>query len=145
MSRVKIKFPDEKPLYRAIVPVRIGDVNYGGHVGNDSILSIIHESRVQWLAKYSWTELNLAGAGLIMADVAIAYKGESFHGDILEVLIYAAEVTNVSFDLLYHISTVRNGSKVDVAHGKTGMICFDYSSRKITNIPEGLKTILETV
>ena len=45
MGRVKIKFPAENPLFITTIHVRIGDINYGGHVGNDAILSIIHEAR----------------------------------------------------------------------------------------------------
>lgn len=145
MSRVKIKFPDEKPLTIVIIPVRIGDVNYGGHVGNDAVLSIIHEARMQLLATFGMTEMDAGGVGLIMADVAIAYKGEGFYGDVLEVAIYAAEITSVSFDLLYHISTLRSGAKTDIAHAKTGMVCFDYNIRKVTAMPAALKSRLENL
>lgn len=145
MSRVKIKFPANKPLFHTTIPVRIGDINYGGHVGNDAVLSIIHEARVRLLQHFGCTEMDACGVGLIMADVAIAYKGEGFYGDIFEVFIYADELTGMSFDLLYHIKTTRNGSATDIAQGKTGMVCFDYKSRKITTMPGGLKTILENV
>ena len=145
MSRVKIKFPAEKPLLTLAIPVRIGDINYGGHVGNDSVLSIIHEARVQLLASLAMTEMNAGGVGLIMADVAIAYKGEGFYGDTLEVAIYAAEFTSVSFDLLYHISTMSNGVNTDIAHAKTGMVCFDYNIRKVTALPDALKSRLENL
>lgn len=145
MSRVKIKFPAEKPLITLTIPVRIGDINYGGHLGNDAILSIIHEARVQMLASFGMTEMNVGGAGLIMADVAIAYKGEGFYGDTLEVDIYAVEFTPVSFDLLYHISAIRNDAKIDIAHAKTGMVCFDYDIRKVTALPDALKSRLENL
>lgn len=145
MSRVKIKFPDEKPLTIVTIPVRIGDVNYGGHVGNDAVLSIIHEARMQLFTSFGMTEMDAGGVGLIMADVAIAYKGEGFYGDVLEVTIYAAEITSVSFDLLYHISTLRSGAKADIAHAKTGMVCFDYNIRKVTAMPGALKSRLENL
>lgn len=143
MSRVKIKFPDENPLFSCTIPVRIGDVNYGGHVGNDAVLSIIHEARMQMLADMKMSELDAGGVGLIMADVAIAYKGEGFYGDVLNVDIYATEFTTVSFDLLYDISTIRNDRKVAIAQGKTGMVCFDYEARKVTNLTSELKSVLE--
>lgn len=145
MSRVKIKFPAEKPLFQTRIPVRIGDVNYGGHVGNDAVLSIIHESRMQMLTSFGLSEMDAAGVGLIMADVMIAYKGESFYEDVLMVEIYAVEFTTVSFDLLYNINTTRNGKERAIAHAKTGMVCFDYDSRKVTNLPDALKSILESV
>lgn len=141
MSRVKIKFPSDNPLFTCTVPVRIGDVNYGGHVGNDAILSIIHEARVQLLANFGFSEMDAGGVGLIMGDVAIAYKGEAFYKDILSVAIYATEFTSVSFDLLYKIDTVRDGNPQAIAHAKTGMVCFDYEQRKVASVPEGLKTV----
>lgn len=142
MARVKLKFPADKPMFTATISVRIGDINYGNHVGNDAILSIIQEARVQWLHSHGYDELHAGGNGLIMADVMIAYKGEAFYGDTLIVRLYADDITAVSFDLLYHISTVRQEQKVDIAHAKTAMICFSYEERKITTIKEGLRAIL---
>ncbi len=139
MGRVKIKFPTEKPLFQVIIPVRISDINYGNHLGNDSLLSIIHESRMQLLSQWGYDELNAGGTALIMADVAIAYKGEAFYRDKLTVNIYVDELTDRSFDLLYHITTERDGEIKDIAHAKTGMLCFDYKARKIDAVTEELK------
>ena len=140
--RVKIKFPVDKPLLQADIAVRIGDINYGGHLGNDAVLSIIHEARMQALATQGFTELATGGHGLIMADVMIAYRGEAFYGDVLNVKIFAAEVTDRTFDLLYRISTERNGEQIEIAHAKTGMVCFDYQARKVTAAGEKLKNWL---
>ena len=140
--RVKLKFPAEKPLFTTTIPVRVGDLNYGNHVGNDSILSIIHESRMQLLYSHGYDEMNAGGVGLIMADVMIAYKGESFYGDDLAVNVYAEEITEYSFSLLYHISTWRNSMQSDIAHAKTGMVCFDYRIRKIVEMTNELKHLL---
>ena len=142
MARVKLKFPDEKPLFTTTIPVRVGDLNYADHVGNDSILSIIHESRMQFLRSNGYNELNIGGVALIMADVMIAYKGESFYGDSLVVGIYAEEITNHSFDLLYRISTQRAGKDIEIAHAKTGMVCFDYNERKIAQMSDALQALL---
>ena len=131
MGRVKIKFPAENPLFTATIPVRVGDINYGNHVGNDAVLSIIHEARMQMLRVKGYNEMDAAGTSLIMADVMIAYRGESFYGDTLEVKMYIEEITDYSFDILYHISTTRNSKKTDVAHAKTGMVSFDYEAKKI--------------
>ena len=143
MGRVKLKFPAENPLFTATIPVRIGDINYGNHVGNDAVLSIIHESRMQMLRSFGCDEMNAGGNSLIMADVMIAYRGESFYGDVLTVKVFAEELTSHSFDLLYHISTERNGVRSDIAHAKTGMVCFDYGERKVAVITPALRTLLE--
>ncbi len=143
MGRVKLKFPDENPLFTTAIPIRVGDLNYGNHVGNDSILSIIHEARMQFLHRNGHIETDIAGIGLIMADVMIAYRGESFYGDVLTVRLYADELTAHSFDLLYHLSATRDNKQIDIAHAKTGMVCFDYKDRKITAMTEVLKNLLE--
>jgi acyl-CoA thioester hydrolase len=138
MGRVKIQFPTGKPLYTASIKVRIGDINYGGHVGNDSVLSIIHEARMEMLAENGYTEMKAGGNAMIMADVMIAYKSEAFYGEVLTVTIYVEDITEVAFSLLYRISASRNGQMADVAHAKTGMVCFDYEVRKVTAIKEAL-------
>ncbi|RYE26030.1 MAG: thioesterase [Sphingobacteriales bacterium] len=142
MPRVKIKFPDEKPLFQTSIPIRIGDINYGAHLGNDSVLSIIHEARMQMLAQWGYTELEAGSVSLIMADVMIAYKAEAFYGDVLQVAIYADEFAERSFDLLYHFTVARDGDRKDIAHAKTGMACFDYKLRKTVAISEELKNKL---
>ena len=144
MARVKLKFPDEKPLFETTIPVRVGDLNYADHVGNDSILSIIHESRMQFLRSNGYNELDIGGVALIMADVMIAYRGESFYGDTLKVAIYAEEITTHSFDLLYRISTRRSEMEIEIAHAKTGMVCFDYSERKIAHMSIQLRELLRS-
>jgi len=60
MARIKIELP-EKFSFETIIPIRITDLNYGNHVGNDTILSILHEARVQYLRHYDLEELDFAG------------------------------------------------------------------------------------
>lgn len=142
MARVKIKFPANNPLHTCRIPVRISDINYGNHLGNDSVLSIIHEARMQLLAQWGYTELSAGGNSLIMGDVMIAYRGEAYYGEVLEVKMYIDEMADRSFDILYHISTSRGGQQVDIAHAKTGMVCFNYETKKVVPITEELKSRL---
>lgn len=142
MSRVKIKFPDHNPVYKTSIVVRISDINYGNHLGNDSVLSIVHEARVRMLNSWGYTELNVGGSGIIMADVMIAYKNEAFHGDELNIDIYIDDLTSVSFDMLYRISATREEKTIDIAHAKTGIVCFDYQARKVAPINDELKNRL---
>ena len=140
--RVKVKFPSGNPLWIVSIPVRISDINYGGHLGNDAVLSIMQEARMQLLARKGFTELVTGGHGLIMGDVMIAYRGESFYGDVLKVELFVDQLSARSFDLLYRLTTERNGVQLAVAEAKTGMICFDYDSRKIVEIGAELKSFL---
>lgn len=141
--RVKISFPQSAPLTVREIPVRIGDINYGGHLGNDALLSVIHECRMQWLREYGMTELVTGDHGLIMADVMIAYRGEAFYGDMLRVELYVDQLTPKSFDLLYRIATERDDRELLIGEAKTGMLCFDYEQRKITMMGEKLSAALK--
>src|SRR5207248_10309352 len=100
MARIKVELP-EHFSFSATIPVRITDLNYGNHVGNDTILSMIHEARVQFLKQFGYEELNMAGAGLIMSDVAIEFKSELFYGDTVTVSVATGDFSKVSFDMYY--------------------------------------------
>ena len=140
--RIKINF-QKSFTFSVAIPVRISDINYGGHVGNDHILSIVNEARMAFFKSHGQTEMNAGGVNLIMADSAVQYKGESFHGDIILVEIYADNISSISFDLFYKLTTIREEKQFDIAYVKTGMICFDYSTRKMVNMTETLEKILK--
>ena len=140
MARVKIDLP-EKFWFTATIPVRITDLNYGNHLGNDALLSIIHEARMQFLQSFGFSELDFAGASMIMADVAISYKGEGFYGDVLSVEMAATDLNKYGFDIVYKISTQTGKA---IAEAKTGMLCFDYKARKLMPLPAEVKADFET-
>ena len=142
MARLKIELP-QKILASVSIPVRITDINYGNHVGNNSIVEIIHEARVQFLKQHGFTELNVAGTSLIMSELLVDFKNESFYDDVLEIKIFSGEITRVSFELFYEISVKRNQQKIIIAHAKTGMVCYNYEIKKVSALPEKLRLILQ--
>ena len=141
MARLKIELP-EKLLTSVSIPVRITDINYGDHVGNNSIVGIIHEARVQFLQQHGFTELNIGGSGLIISELSVEFKNESFYGDLLQVKVFCGEITRIAFELFYQISVKRNERSVIIANAKTGMVCYDYSAKKVRAVPEELRKIL---
>jgi acyl-CoA thioesterase FadM len=142
MSRIKIHFPSDF-YFCTTIPVRITDLNYGGHVGNDTILSIIHEARVQFLNPLGYEELNIGGVGIIMSDVAIEFKSELFYGDVIKAYVTAGEVTGAAFDLYYKLEKESNQDRAIIAIAKTGMVCYDYNKKKIVAIPAEVKSRLK--
>ncbi len=142
MARIKLQLPEQFP-FETIIPIRITDLNYGGHVGNDTILSIVHEARLQFLKNAGYSELNLEGAGLIMSDVSIQFKQELFYGESVRVEIAASEFSRVGFELYYRLSKTAADKSILVAIAKTGMVCYDYTNKKISAVPAGVKERLE--
>ena len=72
MSRIKLELP-EKFIFQTEITIRVSDINYGGHLGNDSLLSILQEARVQFLKSIVQSELEFYNHSMIMSDVAIIY------------------------------------------------------------------------
>jgi YbgC/YbaW family acyl-CoA thioester hydrolase len=142
MPRINIEPPDKFFNISIKIPVRITDINYGGHVGNDSLVSIIHEARVQFLRQHGFTELNIEGVGLIMSNLVVDFKNESFYQDIVEVKMGTVDISRVSFELFYQLSTARNNKEVIIANAKTTMVCYNYLLKKVVSVPQILKEIL---
>jgi acyl-CoA thioesterase FadM len=132
--RIKINFT-QPFTFSTTVKVLINHINFGGHVGNDSFLSIIHEARIAYLKQWNYTELSCGGVALIMVDSALQYKAESYHNDKLNIEIYAALTSPKSFDLFYKITTNRIDKSIDIAYAKTGMLAFDYVNKKVAYLP----------
>ncbi len=142
MPRIKLNFPEKNFDVSITIPVRITDINYGGHVGNDSLVSVIHESRMQFLQHHGYSEMDIEGTGLIMTDLAVEFKNESFYGDVLSIKMAAGDITGVSFELYYDLCTTRAGKEVTVARAKTTMVCYNYAAKKVAHVPEKLKQLL---
>jgi acyl-CoA thioesterase FadM len=141
MGRIRIDTPDTF-LFSCTIPVRITDINYGGHVGNDTLLTLVHEARMQFLAQFGYTEMNLAGAGLIMADAGIEFKKELFYGDQVIASVTAGDFSRIGFDLYYKLEKETAAGKTLVALAKTGMICYDYSKKKMVAVPDEARNTL---
>lgn len=141
MARIKIDITG-KFLTRIHIHVRITDINYGNHTGNDSLVAILHEARAQWLQQNGFTELDIHGTGLILSELLINFKKESLYGDVLDIELFATEITKKSFDLLYDVTTKRNGTSLQIAVAKTTMVSYDYTLKKVVEIPAALGVLL---
>jgi acyl-CoA thioesterase FadM len=140
LARIKLELP-EKMHFKTEIAVRISDINYGGHLGNDSILSIVQEARVRFLKAHEYSEINVEGLGIIMTDCAIVYKSEAFYGDNLEIKIGVDEFYKYGCDLYYQLSN-KNTEK-EVAIVKTGIMFFDYELRKRARVPGKFSNIFQ--
>jgi acyl-CoA thioester hydrolase len=138
MPRVQLTALDRYEFTMEIL-VRTTDLNYGGHLGNDRLLTLVHEARVAFLESHNWSEMDCGGAALIMGDVAIVYKGEAFAGDRLVFRMAAGEPTRCGFRIFHNVTRKNDGSKIALV--ETGMTCFDYEQRKITPLPDAVRQV----
>jgi acyl-CoA thioester hydrolase len=141
MPRINIDLP-ETFSYSTPFAVRITDLNYGSHVGNDKVLSFLHEARVRFLNSFGYSELNMEGVGLIMADAALVFKSEIYYGDELLISVQTVEFSRAGFDLVYKIEKKMAGKLVVAAIAKTALVCYDYGKKKVAALPDAAKNKL---
>lgn len=141
MPRIKIELP-ETFSFSTSFSVRITDLNYGNHVGNDKVLSFLHEARVRFLNSLGYSELQMEGVSMIMADAALVFKNEMYYGDELLVSIRPVDFSRVGFDLIYKIEKKQDDRIIPLVSAKTAMICFDYGLKKVVPLPETAKNKL---
>ncbi|MGN6351922.1 MAG: acyl-CoA thioesterase [Parafilimonas sp.] len=141
MERIKINLPDNFK-FSTKIKIRITDLNYGGHVGNDSFLSLIHEARMQFLNSLGYSELKLEGTSLIMFDAAIEFKSELNYGDEVKISVAAGGFNTRGFDIFYKLEIIHANEYTVAAKAKTGMLCYDYTNKKLTGLPQKVKEAL---
>lgn len=132
MARIIIELP-EGFVFSTEIEVYIGHINYGNHLDNALLLGLVSEARVRFFKAFGYTELDVEGCGIIVADVAAQYKSEAFHGEVLVFDMAANDFNKYGCDLVWRISDQASGR--EVARGKTGIMFFDYTARKAAQVP----------
>jgi acyl-CoA thioesterase FadM len=128
------------PSFTTSLLVRIDDINYGGHMGNDKFLAFAQQARCEWLSSFGQTELQCFGVGLILVEAHVRYKAECFLGDSIKITATATDWTNRGFTLRYQFhNATRNKLAAEIS---TQMLAYDYQIKKITLVPEPLKQAL---
>jgi len=138
MARVEINLPEVFPFVTEI-DVRVCDINAALHVGNEAILEIIAEGRTRFMKRHGYGEMDVEGAGLIMADAAVVYKSEAFYDDVLILEVGVRDFTECGFDFIYRITNKE--TKKEVACAKNGFVFFDYEGRTPVKVPRKFKTL----
>ncbi len=138
--RVKLKIPDFFH-FETLLTIRVSDLNYGGHLGNDSFLTLAHESRVQFFKSMNMTERNFFGSSLIMADSIVIYKSQGFLGNEVSIKISITNCSSHGFQLFYLFHKKKDG--LDLAHIQTSMVFYDYKEGKIVPFPQLFKNYLK--
>lgn len=134
MARLQLIFPDELK-FSCELTVRASDLNYGNHVGNDSILTLMQEARILFYRSLGYkNELNFEGSvGHIVSDAAVVYKSEAFLGDSIIIQIAVTDYNKYGFDMYYRL--INKAGEKEIAIGKTGIVFFDYDTRRVASVP----------
>lgn len=136
MARILIDLP-EHFVFSTEIPIYISHINYGHHLDNAALVSLVSESRVRFLNSLGYTELDVEGVGIVVADAALQYKSEAFHGETLVFAMAPADFNKYGCDLVWQATEKVSGR--EVARGKTGILFFDYQAKRPASVPTGFK------
>ena len=132
LARIQIALP-ERFSFSTEIPIYISHINYGNHLDNAALFTLVSEARVRFFKALGYSELDVEGVGIVVADVAAQYRSEAFHGEVMVFDMAAADFNKYGCDLVWRIADKASGR--EVARGKTGIIFFDYAARKATTVP----------
>jgi acyl-CoA thioesterase FadM len=139
MPRIKLNEQREYAFHYTLV-LDPRDINYGGHLGNDALVSIVGSARVNMFRSMRLSEMDLGDGktGIIMSDLAVNYKSEAFMFDELLIDTHVGEISRSSFRLFHRIKK----GLIVVALVETGLTTFNYALRKVVPVPETFLKIL---
>lgn len=121
--------------FSTTIDIRISDINYGGHLGNDRYLSLFQDARLQYLKQFGFSELSIGdNISLIMSQAHINFKSEVFWGDRLEIFVRISSIRATRFMFDYLILNILKTDNA-IATGYTEMVGFDYQHRKVKRLP----------
>jgi acyl-CoA thioesterase FadM len=102
----------------------------------------VSEARVRFFKSLGYRESDVEGAPIVVGDIAAQYKSEGFHGETMVLQMLPTEFNKYGFDLQFRMSD--RDSAREVALGKIGIVFIDRLSRKVTGIPAGFMTKLQS-
>ncbi|MER2553735.1 MAG: thioesterase family protein [Thauera sp.] len=136
MARIRIELPASF-AFSTDIPLLVSHINYGNHLDNAQLLGLVSEARVRFLKSMGYGELDVEGLGIIVADAALQYRSEAFHGETMRVAMAAGDFHTHGCDLPWQMTEAASGR--EVARGKTGIVFFDYRERCKAPVPDGFR------
>jgi len=120
--------------FQTSLSVQPRDINYGGHLANDALISLVGTARALMFHSIGLSEMDLGDGrtGVVMTDLTVNYKAEGHLFDELLVETHVDEFTRTGFRLFHRVTT--KGEKL-VALVETGLVAFDYASRRVAPVP----------
>ena len=133
MPRIQLTLPDIFP-FSTTLQVYQSHINEAGHVDNAQLLSLVSEARQRFFHALGFKQLDVDGVGIVVADAALQYLSEAFYSEQLQVDVAANDFNKYGCDLVFRIQELT--TQRPVAHAKTGIVFFDYQTRKVAPVPQ---------
>jgi acyl-CoA thioester hydrolase len=116
------------------VPVRWSDIDMYQHVNHATMVTILEEARVPFLAKPFADDF--VTTGLLIAEVKVTYKGQLRLADSpLQVTIWVNRLRAVDFTLGYEVrSVLADPDSKPAVIGESQLAAFDIEEQKLVRL-----------
>ena len=136
MARIAIELP-ERFAYSTQITLLSTHMNMTGHLDNALLLTLLSETRIRFWQSLGYADAtNLNGVTGVVSDAAVVYKAQAYHGQTLRIDMALSDFAKYGFDFVWRITELSSGH--EVARGKTGILCVDRETHKVTPFPERL-------
>jgi acyl-CoA thioester hydrolase len=137
MERVRLEFPEAKIVHRHPLTVRVTDMNYGRHLGHDTLVSLLHEARIQALGALGLTEWDLGGYPSVVADLAVQYQSEARWPDALVVETAILAPSGKAITVYHRVCHAEGGRPVATA--RLNLMLMDPETGHPVAVPEAVQ------
>lgn len=138
MARIKLEFPEQVFCFQTSLAVRSTDLNGANHLGNDALISMLSEARVQLLTYHGIDEVGHNGLGILVTDLATVYQAETFYPEILVFDVGLTDLNHYGGDFVFRVTRERDGAAVALA--KYGFVFFDYGKKQMAAMPDSFRS-----
>ena len=123
----------KEAVFTTSLEVRIYDINYGQHLGNDSLVSLLHEARARFLKSRGFSESNAGGFGILVTNLVVNYVGQAFFAEKLSAKLGIGRASKTSLELIYQLCVEED--QREIARACTTITFYDYEKKKVSRIP----------
>ena len=139
MPRIQYSLP-EQFVFSTELPIYTSHINWGGHLDNAQLLTLVSEARVRFFQWLGYSEGQIEHCSIVVGDMLVQYKSEAFHGETMQVQLAPTDFNRYGFDLAFQLREPSTGR--EVARGKQGIVFIDVAEKKVASVPEAFQARL---
>jgi acyl-CoA thioester hydrolase len=122
-------------LHKVKIQVRFKDIDKQGHVNNAVHLTYFEIARVDYFNEVLKNRNNWNEISMILAKTEITYTQPILLADAVYCYTKITRLGTKSFDIEHTLTIENENEKRICAHGKSVLVCYNYSSKETIQIP----------
>jgi YbgC/YbaW family acyl-CoA thioester hydrolase len=123
----------DDPRFSIPLTVRSDDLNFAQHVAHQNYFIYFQEARIAYLGQFGFSELDICGCAMLIAEASCRYRKELFFGDRLRASCRVERLNPKTFVMAYTLA--RDGDLC--AEGSTTNLVVEPRQKKVVPLPDG--------